>query len=104
MIVKGFKAIFCRETVSKVWSILFNGGKTTVGDILSNTSIMNAAFDYAKSLMYSDSSSDSKRDTFNQLMTNYLDAQGKNVATSVMNVIRETALAAVNAESEQQSE
>lgn len=104
LIVNGFKAIFCRDTISKVWSILFNGGKSTVGGILSNTSIMNAAFYYAKSLASSSSSSDDKRDAFNKVMREYLSSQGITIGTSILNVIRETALAAVNAEAEQCSE
>jgi len=100
LIKRACKAIFSRDTVSKVWEILFSGAKTTSSSFLANTEIMNAAFDYAKSLSSSDASSDSKRDTFDSLMRDYLVSQGKNVGTSILNVIRETALAAVKAEAE----
>jgi len=101
IIKSGFKAIFCRETISKVWTILFNGGKSTVGGILSNTEIMNAAFAYAKELATNQTNSEVKKAAFDNLMRSYLREQGLDVATSILNVVRETALAAVNAEAEQ---
>jgi len=100
LIKAGFKAIFCRETVSKVWTILFNGGKSTVGGILSNTELMDAAFDYVKELSTTQTNSDVKKASFDALMDSYLKNQGIEVGTSILNVIRETALAAVNAEAE----
>lgn len=101
LIKTGFKAIFCRETISKVWTILFNSGKSTVGGILSNTELMNAAFAYAKELASNQTNSDVKKAAFDNLMRSYLQKQGIEVGTSILNVIRETALAAVNAEAEQ---
>jgi len=101
LIKTGFKAIFCRETVSKVWTILFNSGKSTVGGILSNTDLMNAAFDYAKALATNNTNSDIKKAAFDSLMRTWLTNQGQEVSASILNVIRETALAAVNAEAEQ---
>jgi len=101
IIKAGFKAIFCRETISKVWTILFNSGKSTVGGILSNTDLMNAAFEYAKALATNNTTSDAKKESFNSLMTAYLKNQGIEVGTSVLNIVREMALAAVNAEAEQ---
>jgi len=101
LIKTGFKAIFCRETISKVWTILFNSGKSTVGGILSNTELMNAAFAYAKELASNQTNSDVKKAAFDNLMKSYLQKQGIEVGTSILNVIRETALAAVNAEAEQ---
>jgi len=95
------KAVFRRETVSKVWTILFAGGKSTVGGILANTDLMDAAFDYAKALAAGNATSDAKRASFDSLMRDYLVSQGVEVGTSVLNVVRETALAAVNAEAEQ---
>lgn len=101
LITTCFKAIFCRETVSKVWTILFNGGKSTVGGILSNTDIMDAAFDYVKELATTNNNSDEKKSAFDDLMRSYLQNRGIEVGTSILNVVRETALAAVNAEAEQ---
>jgi len=100
IIKTGFKAIFCRETVSKVWTILFNGGKSTVGGILSNTELMNAAFAYAKELATNQTNSDVKKASFDNLMRTYLHNHGIEIGTSILNVVRETALAAVNAEAE----
>jgi len=104
LIVAGFKAIFCRETISKVWTILFSAGKSTVGGILSNTEIMDAAFAYAKDLATSSKTSDEKKSAFDDLMKSYLTKQGVEVGTSILNVVRETALAAVNAEAEQSAQ
>jgi len=101
LIKAGFKAIFCRDTVSKVWTILFNAGKSTVGGILSDTDIMNAAFAYAKELATSHTNSEVKKAAFDDLMKAFLKNQGIEVGTSILNVVRETALAAVNAEAEQ---
>jgi len=101
IIKAGIKAIFCRETVSKVWTILFNSGKSTVGGILSNSELMDVAFSYAKDLATNQTNSDVKRAAFDNLMRSYLRKMGIEVGTSILNVIRETALAAVNAEAEQ---
>lgn len=101
LIKTGFKAVFCRETVSKVWTILFNAGKSTVGGILSNAEIMDAAFAYAKGLAADEADSAAKKAAFDGLMREYLRQRGVEVGASILNVIRETALAAVNAEAEQ---
>jgi len=101
LIKTGFKAIFYRETVSKVWTILFSSGKSTVGGILSNTEIMDAAFEYVKELATNQTNSDVKKASFDNLMRTYLYQHGIDIGTSILNVIRETALAAVNAEAEQ---
>lgn len=101
LIKTGFKAVFCRETVSKVWTILFNGGKSTVGGILSNTEIMDAAFAYAKGLATDQADGAAKKAAFDSLMRDYLRQRGVEIGTSILNVVRETALAAVNAEAEQ---
>lgn len=101
MIKSAVLALFNRETVSKVWTILFSGAKTTVSNILADPAIMDAAYDYAASLVTSNATSDSKRETFNTLMRDYLVAQGKTVGTALLNAIRETAYAAVLANQEQ---
>lgn len=95
------KALFCRETVSKVWTILFSGAKTAASGILANTEIMDAAFGIAKSLMSSDATSDEKKAAFDAAMKAYLTQQGREVGTSILNVVRETAVAAAKAELEQ---
>lgn len=101
MIKSCCKALFCRETVSKVWTILFSGAKTSVSGILTNTEIMDAAFGIAKSLMSSDATSEEKKTAFDAALKAYLTQQGKEVGTSILNVVRETAVAAVKAELEQ---
>jgi len=101
MIKSAVLAIFSRETVSKVWSILFSGAKTTVSEILADQAIMDAAYDYCAALATSDATSDAKRATFNALMGDYLVSQGKTVGTAMLNAIRETAYAAVLASKEQ---
>lgn len=95
------KAIFCHETVSKVWTILFNSGKSTAAGLLTNTELMNTAFEVAKSLAAGDKSAEDKKAAFNSALTDYLRDQGHAVSASLLNMIRETALAAVNAEKEQ---
>ena len=103
LICSAFRAIFCRDTVSKVWKILFNTGRTAIGDLLSNEAIMDAAYDYAAAQLQSDASAADKASTFDRLMRDYLTSQGIAAATSAINVIRETAVAAVKAEQELQS-
>ena len=95
-----FKAIFCRKTISKVWEILFGGVKTSIGELLSDPELMNQAFDLSKSLVLKDGSAVEKAAVFNDVMRSWAKEQGYIIGTAALNAIRETAYAAVKAESE----
>ena len=95
-----FKAIFCRETISKVWTILFGGVKTSIGELLSNADLMDKAFELSKSLLLQDGTATSKADAFNNTFKEWATAEGYKIGSSALNVIRETAYAAVKAETE----
>ena len=95
-----FTAIFCRETVSKVWQIIFGKVKTSIGELLSDPVLMNQAFELSKSLVIRDGTADEKAEAFNNQLKAYAIAEGYEIGTAALNVIRETAYAAVKAESE----
>ena len=95
-----FAAIFCRETVAKVWEIIFGGVKTSIGDLLSDPALMNQAFELSKSLVTRDGTADEKAEAFNAHLKAWATAEGYEIGTAALNVIRETAYAAVKAESE----
>lgn len=100
-IVAGFKAIFCHETISKVWEILFATSKTKIGELLSDTELMNQAFEVSKALLTSDKTADEKRRAFDAELKMWARGAGRDVGTAALNAIRETAYAAVCAELEQ---
>lgn len=93
-------AIFCRDTVAKVWEILFGKVKTSIGELLSDPEIMNHAYELSKSLVTRDGTADEKAEAFNNQLKAYAIAEGYEIGTAALNVIRETAYAAVKAESE----
>lgn len=95
-----FSAIFCRETISKVWEILFGGVKTSVGELLSDTKLMNQAYEISKALLTGDESASEKTAAFNQALKEFALKEGYEIGTSALNAIRETAYAAVKAECE----
>lgn len=95
-----FAAIFCRETVAKVWEIIFGGVKTSIGDLLSDPVLMNQAFELSKLIATRDGTADEKAEAFNNLLKAYAISEGYEIGTAALNVIRETAYAAVKAESE----
>lgn len=95
-----FAAIFCRETVAKVWEIIFGGVKTSIGELLSDPVLMNLAFELSKSLATQDGSASEKAESFNAHLKAWATAEGYEIGTAALNVIRETAYAAVKAESE----
>lgn len=97
----GFKRLFGIETISKVWDILFNAGKSAIGSLLADPEVMNTAFELSKSLVLKTGSSDEKREAFNAAMKDWASSSGKEISTAAMNAIRETAYAAVKAEAEQ---
>lgn len=95
-----FSAIFSRETVSKVWEIIFGKAKTSIGELLSDPELMNQAFELSKSLVVNDGTASEKADAFNAQLKAWAIAEGYEIGTAALNVIRETAYAAVKAESE----
>jgi hypothetical protein len=95
-----FAAIFCRETVAKVWEIIFGGVKTSIGELLSDPVLMNLAFELSKSLATQDDSASEKAESFNAHLKAWATTEGYEIGTAALNVIRETAYAAVKAESE----
>lgn len=97
-----FEAIFCCETISKVWEILFGGVRTSIGELLSDTELMNQAFDLSKSLVSGDGTSEEKSAAFNEALKAWATTEGYNIGKAALNAIRETAYAAVVAESEQE--
>lgn len=96
-----FSAIFCRETVSMVWEILFGGVKTSIGELLSDPALMNQAFAISKSLVTKDGTAAEKTEAFNTYLAEWAKAEGYKIGTAALNAIRETAYAAVQAEAEQ---
>ena len=102
-IVNGIKRLFSRETVSKVWTILFSAGKSAIGSLLADPEVMDAAFDLSKSLLFMDGTSYEKKESFNSSMKDWAKREGREIGTAALNAIRETAYAAVKAEQEQQA-
>lgn len=102
-IVNGIKRLFSRETVSKVWTILFSAGKSAIGSLLSDPEVMDAAFEFSKALVQRDGTAELKRQAFDQEMTDWAKSSGREIGTAALNAIRETAYAAVKAEQEQQA-
>ncbi len=95
-----FTAIFCRDTVAKVWEIIFGKVKTSIGELLSDPALMNQAFELSKALVTKDGTASEKADSFNAQLKAWAIAEGYEIGTAALNVIRETAYAAVKAESE----
>lgn len=95
-----FTAIFCRETVAIVWEIIFGGVKTSIGELLSDPTLMNEAFELSKSLVTKDGTASEKAEAFNTRLKAWAIAEGYEIGTSALNAIRETAYAAVKAECE----
>ena len=95
-----FAAIFCRETVAKVWEIIFGKVKTSIGELLSDPALMNQAFELSKSLVTKDGTASEKADAFNAQLKAWAIAEGYEIGTAALNAIRETAYAAVKAECE----
>ena len=99
-ILSWFSAIFCRDTVAKVWEIIFGKVKTSIGELLSDPELMNQAFELSKSLVTKDGTAGEKADAFNSLLKAWAIAEGYEIGTAALNAIRETAYAAVKAEAE----
>ena len=76
------------------------GVKTSIGDLLSDPALMNQAFELSKSLVTRDGTADEKAEAFNAHLKAWATAEGYEIGTAALNVIRETAYAAVKAESE----
>lgn len=96
-----FSAIFCQETISMVWEILFGGAKTSIGELLSDPALMDQAFAISKSLVTQDGTAAEKTEAFNAYLVDWAKAEGYKIGTSALNAIRETAYAAVKAEEAQ---
>lgn len=95
-----FSAIFCRKTVAKVWVIIFGGVKTSIGELLSDPTLMDEAFELSKSLVKQDGTASEKAEAFNARLKDWAIAEGYEIGTAALNAIRETAYAAVKAECE----
>lgn len=95
-----FAAIFCRETVAKVWEIIFGKVKTSIGELLSDPALMNQAFELSKSIATFDGTASAKAEFFNEQLKAWAIAEGYEIGTAALNAIRETAYAAVKAECE----
>lgn len=95
-----FSAIFCRETVAKVWEIIFGKVKTSIGELLSDPALMNQAFELSKSLVTKDGTASEKADAFNAQLKAWAIAEGYEIGTAALNAIREIAYSAVKAECE----
>ena len=100
-IVTGIKRLFRHETISKVWTILFSSGRSVIGSLLADPSVMDAAFEFSAALVTRDLTSDQKRDDFNRAMLTWAKSSGLEIGTAALNAIRETAYAAVVANTEQ---
>jgi hypothetical protein len=95
-----FAAIFSRDTVAKVWEIIFGKVKTSIGELLSDPALMNQAFELSKSLVTKDGTASEKAEAFNAQLKAWAIAEGYEIGTAALNAIRETAYAAVKAECE----
>lgn len=95
-----FAAIFCRDTVAKVWEIIFGKVKTSIGELLSDPALMNRAYELSKSLVTRDGTAGDKAAEFNAELKEWAKAEGYEIGTAALNAIRETAYAAVKAECE----
>ena len=100
VIVSGIKSIFCRDTISKVWKILFGSGKSAIGSLLS--ALMDAAFKFSYALATGSDTVD-RRATFDAKLKEWAKSNGYEIGTSALNAIREVAYAAVKAQAEQNS-
>lgn len=102
VIVSGIKSIFCRDTISKVWKILFGSGKSAIGSLLSDTALMDSAFKFSYALATGSDTVD-RRATFDAKLKEWAKSNGYEIGTSALNAIREVAYAAVKAQAEQNS-
>lgn len=98
-----FAAIFSRETISKVWEILFGGVKTSIGELLSDPKLMDEAFEISKSFFSSSATAEEKRALFDGEFADWAREEGYEIGKAALNAIRETAYAAVKAEAEDQA-
>lgn len=101
-IANGIKAIFCRQTISKVWTILFGSGKSAIGSLLSDTELMDAAFKFSWALATGSDTVD-RRATFDAQLKSWAEENGYEIGTAALNAIREVAYSAVKAQQEQNS-
>ena len=95
-----FAAIFCRDTVAKVWEIIFGKVKTSIGELLSDPELMNRAYELSKSLFTRDGTAGDKAAEFNAELKEWAKAEGYEIGTAALNAIREIAYASVKAECE----
>ena len=99
LITSAIRAIFCHETISKVWQILFGAGKSSISSLLADPGLMDAAFDFSLSLALGADTVD-KRATFDAQFSEWAKDRGYAIGTAALNAIRETAYAAVQAQLE----
>lgn len=89
------KGLFTKKAVGIIFRIIFNATASATAQALCDPAVQDKALEIAKMLQEQGLDAAEKARLFNQMMAQWLEQAGRKIGTSLLNAIRELAVAAL---------
>ena len=89
------KGLFAKKTVGVIFRIIFGATASATAQALCDPAVQEKALEIAKMLQEQDLDATEKARLFNKMMKQWFDRAGRMIGASLLNAIRELAVAAL---------